>query len=115
VPVIIVGPSSTVDAFDDPQVALRSVAQSGECRLIRRTIVCGDSLSQAIKFNHYGAFFDAVLVRFGGDTAREEAPASSEDSRCTELAVVLSCCGVPNGSNAGPASSYRSRRPLWLL
>jgi hypothetical protein len=85
VPVIIVGPSSTVDAFDDPQVALRSVAQSGECRLIRRTIVCGDSLSQAIKFNHYGAFFDAVLVRFGGDTAREEAPAAARTAGAPSL------------------------------
>src|SRR5437588_2904484 len=85
---------STVDAFDDPQVALGCIPQSGECRLIRRTIVCSDCLCEALKLNHYGALFDAVLIRLGGDTPGEEAPASSEDSRNTELAVVLSCCGV---------------------
>jgi hypothetical protein len=53
--------------------------------------VCSDGLSEALKFNHYGALFDAVLVRFGGDIAGEEAPASGEDSRTTELAVLLSC------------------------
>src|SRR5262249_661446 len=85
---------STVDAFDNPQVALGPIPQSGECRLIRRTIVCSDCLSEAVKFNHYGALFDSWLVRLGGDTAGKEAPASGEDSRSTELTVVLSRYGV---------------------
>src|SRR5438128_292742 len=85
---------STVDAFDDPQIALGRIPQNVECRLIRRTIVCSDCLSEALKFNYYGALFNAVLVRLGGDTTREETIASSEDSRNTKLAVVLACCGV---------------------
>jgi len=64
----------TVDTFDDPEITLGRFPQNGECLLIRWTIVCSDCLSEAVKFNHYGAFFDAVLVRFGGDTARQEAP-----------------------------------------
>jgi hypothetical protein len=52
---------SILDTFDDPQVAFGPIPQSGECRLVRRTIVCSDCLSEAVKFNHDGALFDAVL------------------------------------------------------
>ena len=86
----------TVDTFDDPEVTLGRIPQNGECRLIRWTIVCSDCLSEALKFNYYGVLFDAVFIRLGRDTAGEEAPASSEHSRATELAVLLSCCGVGN-------------------
>ena len=55
--------------------------------------MCSDCLSEAVKFNHDGALFNAVLVRLGWDTAREEAPASGEESRSTKLAVVLSRYG----------------------
>ena len=67
----------TVDTFDDPEITLGRFPQNGECLLIRWTIVCSDCLSEAVKFNHYGAFFDAVLVRLGGmPRVRKRAPAA---------------------------------------
>jgi len=86
----------TVDTFDDPEVTLGRFPQNGECCLIRWTIVRSDCLSKALKFNYYGVLFDAVFIRLGRDTAGEEAPASSEHSWATELAVLLSCYGVGN-------------------
>jgi hypothetical protein len=54
--------------------------------------VCRDCFGEGFKLNHNSPLFDAVLIRLGGDTASEEAPASSEDSRNSELGVLLSCC-----------------------
>ena len=45
-----------------------------------------DCLGEALKLNHNGPLFDAVLICLFGDTASEEAPARSEDST---LAVHL--------------------------
>jgi hypothetical protein len=71
---------SILDTFDNPQVALGPIPQNGECRLVLRTIVCSDCFGEALKLNHNGPLFDAVLIRLRGDTASEEAPARSEDS-----------------------------------
>jgi hypothetical protein len=56
--------------------------------------VCSVCLGEALKLNHNGALFDAVLIRLGGDTASDKAPASSEDSRNSEVGVLLACCVV---------------------
>jgi hypothetical protein len=86
--------SSLVDAFDDPQVALSPIPQNGECRLVLRAIVYSDCFGEALKLNHNSPLFDAMLIRFSGGTASEEAPARSEDSRNSELGVFLACCVV---------------------
>ena len=62
--------------------------QHGERRLVLRTIVHSDCFGEALKLNHNRPLFDAVLIRFGRDIASEEAPASSEDSRNSELGVT---------------------------
>src|SRR5260370_41887784 len=82
------------DAFDDAQVTLRAIAQSGECRLVAGAVMGGYRLCKIVELDQHGALIDAGFISLGRVAAREEAPASGEDSRNRKLGQFFPCPGI---------------------
>jgi hypothetical protein len=72
---------SVVDAFDDANVALRSIAQDSECGLVAGAVVGGNRLGEAVELDQYGALINPDLISFGNTAAGEVATATDENGR----------------------------------
>ena len=66
-------PRVSVHALDNAHVPLARAAESSECLLIGWTVVRGNCLFDAIKFNGNCAFSDTLLIRFNRTTSRKKA------------------------------------------
>ena len=85
---------SVVDAFDDANVALRSIAQDCECGLVAGAVVGGNRLSEAVELDQYGALINPDLISFGNTAAREVATATGENGRNGKLCIFFTRRGV---------------------
>ena len=65
---------SVIDAFDNSNVALRSIAQDSECGLVAGAVVGGNRLSEAVELDQYGALINPdLMINSAGSTSRPVA------------------------------------------
>ena len=78
-------PRSSVEAFDDAEVALDAVSECGQRLLVGRTRVCGDGLFEAVELDQDGALGDSGVVCDDPAVAGEHPPAPGLDGRTASL------------------------------
>jgi hypothetical protein len=84
-------------AFDDPHIAIGTPAEDLERFLVRRAIVGGRRLCDAVEFDDHDALDEPGLVGLGRRSARQEPPTGSLDRRTGEL-------GTPPGQKSNDTS-----------
>src|SRR5205085_2079731 len=77
-------------------VSIDSLAQYPKCFLIRRTVVRGDRLCDAIELNQNGALAEAALIHLRRHPTREEAPAGLLERGTGELGIGSESLRVVN-------------------
>src|SRR6516164_5339734 len=75
-------------ALDDPQVTIRTLAESLQRFLIARAVMGGRRFLDAVELDDDGALEKAGLVGLGRRSARQKPPAGSLDRRAGELGVA---------------------------
>ena len=78
---------ASLEALDNTQVAIGTVAERPQCLLVTRTVMRGNGLRQACKLNEYRALIEPILVGACRQPAREKAAARRLKRRGGELGV----------------------------
>jgi len=90
-----------VGALDNPQVPINCIAQYTESFLIRRTVVCGDRLCDAVELDQNGALAEAALIHLGREPPGEDARAGFLERGSGKLGIGGESLRVVNGTICG--------------
>lgn len=92
------GGHCSVDALDDPEVALDAVGEGDQRLLVGLALVYCDGLFKAVELDQHGALGDSGVVCDDPTAAGQGSPAPGLDGRTGQLVVGSQLLGVGNGA-----------------